>query len=140
MTLDELTTIVVEIEATLNNRPLTYVHDDNEGVSYALTPADLIYGRRVATTPSGRQFDITNTNKTLTRRAKYQFRMLNNFTKQRQRDYLLSLRERRSVKTASGVFIPIQIGDIVVLQKMVLFAVGQGNRNDKWKRWCSEGC
>ena len=73
LTSDELTTIVVEIEATLNNRPLTYVHDDNKGVSYALTPADLIYGRRAASTPSGRQFDITNTNKTLIRRAKHQF-------------------------------------------------------------------
>jgi len=41
---DELVTIVAEIEATLNNRPLTYVQDDQEGVSYALTPASLIYG------------------------------------------------------------------------------------------------
>ena len=116
LTLDELTTIMIEIEATLNNRPLTYVHDDSEGISHTLTPADLIYGRRVATTPSGRQFDITSTNKTLTKRAKYQFRMLSNFTKQWQRDYLLSLQERRSVKTRSGVLRQIQIGDIVVLR------------------------
>ena len=39
---DELVTIIAEIEATLNNRPLTYVQDDQEGVSYALTPASLI--------------------------------------------------------------------------------------------------
>lgn len=58
--------MVVEIKATLNNRPLNYVHYDNEGVPYALTPADLIYSQRVATTLSGRQFDITNMNKTLT--------------------------------------------------------------------------
>ena len=63
----ELTTIVIEIEATLNNRPLTYVHDDSEGVSHALTPADLIYGRRVATSPNRQQFDISSTNKTLTK-------------------------------------------------------------------------
>ena len=43
-------------------------------MSYALTPADLIYGQRVATTPSGQQFDITDMNKTLTRHIK-----LNNF-------------------------------------------------------------
>ena len=109
--------MVIEIEATLNNRPLTYVHDDIEGVSCALTPADLIYVHRVATTPSGRQFDVTSTNKTLTKRAKYQFQMLNNFTKQWQRDYLLSLQERRSIKTTSGVLKPIQIGDVVILQQ-----------------------
>ena len=89
--LDELTTIVIEIKATLNNRSLTYVHDDSEGVSHALTPADLISGRRVATSPNGQQFDITSTNKALTKQAKHQFRMLNNFTtRQWQREYLLS--------------------------------------------------
>ena len=67
LTLDELTTIVIEIEATLNNRPLTYVHDDSEGVSHALTPAYLIYGCRVATSPNGEQYDITSTNKALTK-------------------------------------------------------------------------
>ena len=65
LTLDELTTIVIKIEATLNNWPLTYVHDDSKGVSHALTPADLIYGHRVATSPNGQQFDITSTNKAL---------------------------------------------------------------------------
>ena len=67
LTLDELTTIVIEIEATMNNRPLTYVHDDSEGVSHALTPADIIYGRRVPTSLNGQQFDITSTNKDLTK-------------------------------------------------------------------------
>ena len=102
LTLDELTTTVIEIEATLNNRPLTYVHDDSEGVSYALTPADLIYGHRVATSPNGQQFDITSTNKALTKQAKHQFRMLNNFTRQWQREYLFSIQER-SIKTSSRV-------------------------------------
>ena len=37
LTFDELATILVEIEATLNNRPLTYVCDDTEGLSYALS-------------------------------------------------------------------------------------------------------
>ena len=43
LTFEELRTLVVEIEATLNNRPLTYIYDDEEGLSYPLTPADLIY-------------------------------------------------------------------------------------------------
>ena len=44
LTFDEVTTLMVEIEATLNSRPLTYVYDDAEGIDQPLTPADLIYG------------------------------------------------------------------------------------------------
>lgn len=117
---DELVTTVVEIEATLNNRPLTYVHDDEEGVSYVLTPASLVYGRRLATTPSGRQFEVSSTNKTLTKRAKHQFRVLSNFTRQWQRDYLLSLQERRSVKLSANSndnARKVKVGDIVILKE-----------------------
>jgi len=35
---DELQTAVVEIEAIVNARPLTYVYDDEESVSTPLTP------------------------------------------------------------------------------------------------------
>ena len=117
LTFDELATILVEIEATLNNRPLTYVYDDTEGLSYALTPADLIYGHRVVTSPGGRQFDVTSTAKTLTRRHKYQFSLLNNFVKKWQRDYLLSLQERGVKGSKSQKAQQIKIGDIVILKE-----------------------
>ena len=32
LTFEELCTLVVEIEATMNNRPLTYIYDDEEGL------------------------------------------------------------------------------------------------------------
>jgi len=70
---DELTAAVVEIEATLNNRRLTYVQDDEEGVSYALTPASLVYGQRLATTPIGRQFEALSTNKTKKQNTSFVF-------------------------------------------------------------------
>ena len=44
----ELHTLLVEIEATLNNRPLTFVYDDEQSVSHALTPSHLIYGRQIS--------------------------------------------------------------------------------------------
>ena len=72
LTFDEMSTVLVEVEATLNNRPLTYVYDDNEGLSYALTPADLVYGHRLAISPSGRQFEVISTAKTFTKTSKYQ--------------------------------------------------------------------
>ena len=107
-----MATIIVEIEVTLNNRPLIYVYDDAEGIDQPLTPADLIYGRQIATSPSDRQFDMMNTTKTLTKRAKYQFRVLNTFTKQWQQDYLLNLRERKIVQTRPADAAPVKEGDI----------------------------
>ena len=108
LTFDEMATLTVEIEATLNNRPLTYVYDDVEGTDQPLTPADLIYGRQIATSPSDRQFDMMSTAKTLTKRAKYQFPVLNTFTKQWQQDYHLSQRERRIVQTRPADAAPVK--------------------------------
>ena len=48
LTYEELQTVVIEIESTLHNRPLTYIYGDEEGGSRCLTPADLIYGNRLS--------------------------------------------------------------------------------------------
>ena len=42
---DELLTVLVEIEGTLNSRPLTYEY--NEAETETLTPSHLIFGRRI---------------------------------------------------------------------------------------------
>ena len=114
MTFEELRTILVEIEATLNNRPLTYVYDDEQGVSYPLAPASLIYGRRIATTPNEGHYEIVSTNKSLTKRAKYQARVLKNFTDQWRKEYLLSIRESSRVQNNSSNV--VKAGDIVILK------------------------
>jgi len=49
LTYDELLTVLIEIESTLNDRPLTYIYDEVGGE--ALTPSHLIYGRRVTSMP-----------------------------------------------------------------------------------------
>ena len=49
LNMDELTTIVIEIEATLNSRPLTYISEDDSGEP--LTPSHLVLGRRVLNLP-----------------------------------------------------------------------------------------
>ena len=41
---EDLNILLIEVEATLNNRPLTYLYDDENSISYPLTPASLIYG------------------------------------------------------------------------------------------------
>ena len=50
ITLPQLETIVVEIEAMLNDRPLTYVSSDILDPE-PLTPSHLLYGRRIQSTP-----------------------------------------------------------------------------------------
>ena len=50
VTLPILETIVVEVKATLNDRPLTYVSADVTDIE-RLTPAHLLYGRRMTTLP-----------------------------------------------------------------------------------------
>ena len=42
LTFEQLNTILIEIEAVVNERPLTYVQDDSCGISYALSPSHLI--------------------------------------------------------------------------------------------------
>ena len=58
---DQLRTLLVEIEGVINARPITYVYDDEESVSYPLTSSDLIYGRRINSTPNGSHYEIHST-------------------------------------------------------------------------------
>ena len=67
LSFEEMRTLLIEIEGTLNNRPLMYVYDDEQGISYLLTPSSLIYGRTIATTASDKQYEILSTNQALTR-------------------------------------------------------------------------
>lgn len=116
LTFKELRTLVVEIEATLNNRPLTYIYDDEEGLSYPLTLADLIYGRQIATMPHQRHCNVISTFQSLTKRARYHFRLLEGFTKQWRKEYLLGLREYHRNRTGP-IEQSIRVGDIVVLKE-----------------------
>ena len=42
LTFEQLRTLLTEVQAVVNNRPLTYVYDDIEGISYALWTAHLL--------------------------------------------------------------------------------------------------
>lgn len=55
-----------------------------------------------------------STNKSLTRRAKYQSRVLKNFTDQWRKEYLLSIRESSRVQNNKSNV--INVGDIVILK------------------------
>ena len=113
---DELNTLLVEIESVVNSRPLTYVEDDQDGVSYTLSPSHLINGRRVTNTPNDSHFEVISTNESLTRRARHHRHLLRQFTDQWRKIYLLSLRERHAQVTKNRKGVDIAIGDVVILK------------------------
>ena len=112
---DELFTILTEVEFIVNNRPITYVYDDVEAISYSLSPYQLVYGRRLANTPNSAHFESVSTCSSLTRRAKNYRRILEHFVNRWRREYLLSLRERSRVNAKRKNIATIAVGDIVVM-------------------------
>ena len=116
LTFEELRSLVVEIKATLNNRSLTYIYDDEEGLSYPPTPADLIYGLQIATMPHQRHCNVISTFQSLTKRARYHFKLLEGFAKQWCKKYLSGLREYHRNRTGAIEQL-IRVGDIAVLKE-----------------------
>jgi len=98
VTLSSLQTLIVEIEAHLNNRRLTYVSSElNE--PEPLTPSHLLYGRVINTVPdtpttqdelSDEDFKKTGSklHHTLSKRAKAQALLVQHFWSRWKREYL----------------------------------------------------
>ena len=113
---NELVTLLTEVESVVNSRPLTYIKDDQDGVTYTLCPSHLINGRRVTNTPNGGHFEVISTNASLTRKSKHHRHLLQQFTYQWRKHYLLSLRENHVLKSKVRKGPEIAVGDIVILK------------------------
>jgi transposase InsO family protein len=113
----ELQTVVTEIEAALNDRPLTYCSSElnDEG---PLTPSHLLYGRRITTLPyplhdSTEVMDPTFQPKSsdIRNQAKAKNDLLQHFWKRWQHEYVTSLREFHKVTGRNEN--KIKVGDVV---------------------------
>lgn len=113
---EQLRTLMVEIESVINARPITYVYDDTNSISYPLTPSDLVYGRRVTLTPNSAHHEIISTHQSLTRRARHHKNLLQQVTKQWRKEYLTSLREQSNARNKGNAVQEISVGDIVLLK------------------------
>eukprot|EP00731_Ephydatia_muelleri_P019650 Em0012g475a len=123
VTLDELTTIVAEVDITLNSRPLTYLYA--EELEEPLTPSHLLVGRRLYNLPDpscGVDKDPTYGEKashaTLTRRMKYLGTMLQHFWLRWRREYLTELREHHRygrLGASTNHHDIVRVGDIVTV-------------------------
>ena len=116
--LSTLETIIVEIEAILNDRPLTFVPSDL-GDPEPLTPAHLLHGRRITCLPH-QQIDIdelTDPNYgaavQLRKRARVQAAVLSDFRKRWCHEYLTSLREYH--KASGDNKQCVKKGDVVIV-------------------------
>ncbi|XP_063415855.1 uncharacterized protein LOC134697506 [Mytilus trossulus] len=114
--LDMLQTFVTEIEKILNDRPLTYDSTDIID-SEPLTPAHLLYGRRVTTLPYPRT-EMDNINETyalnasdISKRAQRLSTLIEHFWNRWRFEYLTSLRKFHK-KTGDNK-INIKVGDVV---------------------------
>ena len=117
---DELLTAVIEVEAIINSRPLSYVSSTD--LEEPLTPSHLMMGRRVLTFPDHlgyeqdvRDEDFEVDSSLLDRRMKHLNNMLNHFWKRWRQEYLLELRNAHRQAKANTLATPIAVGDIVLV-------------------------
>ena len=108
--------IELEIEGVINTRPITYVYDDEESVSCALSPSQLIYGRRLGSSPNSQHYEIVSTNASLTKRAKRHKHILQQFTIRWRKEYLLNLRENSRVNSKRQKTEELSVGDVVIIK------------------------
>ena len=117
---EELITVLTEVEAVINSRPLTYLYSDN--VNQALTPVHLIYGKRLLTLPDSIVYpqEEEDTPELLNKRMKYLITLQNKFCQKWQSEYLSELREQhkeRNNKGSKSMNREIQEGELVTIQE-----------------------
>lgn len=116
LNIDQLHTLLTEIETIINSRPLTYIHDDIEGLSYMISPSHLLYSRRIANLPNTKVYEVVSTHESLICRCKQQKHIFKQFLSLWRKMYLLNLREHHRVKLGPARGPEVAIRDVVVLK------------------------
>ena len=114
---DELQTLLTEVEAIMNSRPISYVYDD-AGEGQAITPSLLLCGKNLTQLPAN-MFDHKFERKqpqTCRERLKYIEKMKTYFWTRWTREYLTELSERHLAGHKGHVREP-KVGDIVLVKE-----------------------
>ena len=107
---DELQTVIVEIEAVLNSRPLCYVGDE---INEVITPSHFLVLKRLTSEPSS--FPCVE-EPNLLKMLKGSRRLLERFWSIWYERYVTSLRERSIKGPRSSDILP-KVGDVVLLKE-----------------------
>lgn len=117
---NEFRTMVTEIEAILNDRPLTYVSSDLNDPQ-ALTPFHLLYDGRLTPLPYDLAVEEELLDPTFGKKLSHLLamfsrrqRILKAFWSRWQREHLTSLRERH-ITSKNGFKPSIKVGDVVLV-------------------------
>ena len=114
---DELSTILTEVEGTINSRPLTYHGEELE--EQVLTPSHLITGRRISPLSENVNFPLNSddivTNSDVSRRFVYLMTKLDHFWARWHKENLLGLRETHRLQRF--LLNDITEGDTVLVQE-----------------------
>jgi hypothetical protein len=119
----ELEEVLLDIETTLNNRPLSYVEDDIQ--TPILTPHAMIVGRPNLIPEGGELDGDDEAEVTLRKRAKYVQRCKDAWWSRWSAEYLRSLRERHNMKNQTKEM-NTKPGDVVLIK-------GDERNRGKWK-------
>ena len=114
VTYNELQTILKEIECIINNRPLTFIYDDD--LEYSLTPNHLIYGRNlnnVASFTHDTNFEELNETN-IEGQLKYVRQIVTHFWKRWRNEYIIELREHFK-KEKPAALANINVNDVVLI-------------------------
>ena len=120
LTYEELLTVVVEAEAILNSRPLSYV--STEDLEEPLTPSHLLCGRRLLTLPDDDTSDAPEfvppaDRSDLTKRLRHLSNVMNHFWRRWRDEYLLELRTAHRDTRSKSPGPSISVGDVVVVHE-----------------------
>ena len=117
---EELVTLIAEVEAIINSRPLSFVSPLD--VEEPLTPSHLLLGRRILSLPDdyiprpSNDEDYVVTPERLTRRLSFLKMTLDHFWNRWRKEYLGELRSIHAAKSANRrAGTTIAEGDIVVI-------------------------
>ncbi|GFY76348.1 DUF5641 domain-containing protein [Trichonephila inaurata madagascariensis] len=106
----ELETVLCEIEAVLNSRPITYIDSDSTG-KFPLAPSHFLLGRRLTCLPAVKLTTVDCVvDKKVLKRFNFRERLLNNFWR---KDYLLNLKSAHFVNPTKET--EFKINDIVLI-------------------------
>ena len=121
----EMMTVLTDIEAIINSRPLTYVGDDIRD-GRVITPALLAIGRDLGNPPDAQP---KKAEVSLSERFRYQQRLQSHFWSRWLREYLRSLTVRQKWTKEE---VPLKQSDVVLISEDNLPRGKYGNLEKLW--------